>query len=660
MQLLSDLVAYKRAVLLALVLVALSVAGGGLYLLSLEAQLVQDMALQDAQQYSQVLKEFRTLYTSEVVARARAHGMTVSHDYAETDGAIPLPATLSMMLGNRMGSASGVTSKLYSIWPFPWRRKDGGPRDDFEWKALNTLNADPSMPFSRFEVLDGQPVVRYATADLMRPSCVACHNSHPDSPKTDWKVGDVRGILEVIRPVPPQDSAARANLRNVVTLIALLVIIGVSTLILLASRLRRESIVSAGLAADAIRINRDLKLESAERARAEQLSTELEAQTHRSQKLEGIGLLAGGIAHDFNNLLATVSGNAELARATLPDDSDASLKILKIEKAASRAKRLTTQLLAYAGRGQFRRMPINLTQMVREIGGLLETILPVGVTATYELSDDLTTIIGDVAQIEQVAMNLITNAAEACKPPDGNIRVSTGTCEVDQDFLDQATVGRECQPGAYCYLEVEDNGHGISPENFDKIFDPFFSTKAEGRGLGLAALLGIVRGHLGALIVEDVPGGGTLFVVLFPQSEAFPDEYGTVAPAEPPPNQTILLVDDDDDVRETISSLLIASDFNVIEAQDGEQALSALAERNTDIDLVLLDWQMPGLGGEDCLKEILASRPSMPLLICSGYCDDQDIESLLVPGQVLFLQKPFSLEELRTALSVILSGASSE
>jgi len=257
-------------------------------------------------------------------------------------------------------------------------------------------------------------------------------------------------------------------------------------------------------------------------------------------------------------------------------------------------------------------------------------------------------------------MNLITNAAEACKPPAGKIRVSTGTCEVDQDFLDRAILGRECQAGAYCYLEVEDNGHGVSPEDLDKIFDPFFSTKAEGRGLGLAALLGIVRGHLGALIVEDVPEGGTLFVVLFPQSEAALDERGDAAKPEPPPNQTILLVDDDDDVRETISSLLTASHFNVIEAQDGERALSVFAQGNTDIDVVLLDWQMPGMGGEDCLKEILATRPSMPLLICSGYGDNQDIESLLVPGQVLFLQKPFSLDELRTALSVMLSVANSE
>jgi signal transduction histidine kinase/CheY-like chemotaxis protein len=657
MQLLSDLAAYKRTAVLALFLVVMGAGGGGLYLLSLEAQLVEDIALQDAQKSSQALKEFRTLYTSEVVARARAHGMTISHDYAERDDAIPLPATLSMMFGNRMGLSSGVTSKLYSRWPFPWRRKGGGPQDDFEWKALSALRDNPTEAFSRIEVLDGQLVVRYATADLMRPSCVACHNSHPDSPKTDWQVGDVRGVLEVIRPVPPQDSAARSALRNVVTLIAVLVVLGVSALILLASRLRRESVVSAGLAADAIRINRDLKMESAERARAEAQSRELEGQAQRSQKLEGIGLLAGGIAHDFNNLLATVSGNAELAKTSLPEASDARGNILKIEKAALRAKQLTTQLLAYAGRGQFRRMPINLTRMVREIGQLLDTILPPGVNASYKLRHDLAPISGDIAQLQQVAMNLITNAAEACNPPNGNIRISTGACEVDQEFLDRVTVGSDCEPGTYSYLEVEDNGHGIDRENLDKIFDPFFSTKSEGRGLGLAALLGIVRGHLGALIVESIPEGGTRFVVLFPEAEGMTEGSVDVARPESPLNQTILVVDDDDDVRETVSNLLGASGCTVIEAAGGEQALRLLSEGGTDIDAVLLDWQMPGMGGEASLEIFLERKPSLPVLICSGYGDDQDIERLLIPGQVLFLQKPFLVSELLAALRSILNTA---
>jgi len=654
MRLLSNLGAYRRTAILALVLVALVSVSGGLYLLSLEARLVEDIALKDAQQFSQTLKEFRTLYTSEVVARARTHGMTISHDYADRDDAIPLPMTLSIMLGNRMGGSSGVTSRLYSRWPFPWRLKGGGPQDDFEWAALRSLRENPTKAVTSFEVLDGQPVIRYATADLMRASCVACHNSHPDSPKTDWQVGDVRGVLEVILPLPRRDSAARAALRNVVGLIALLVLISISALILLASRLRRESIVSAGLAADAIRMNRDLKMESAERALAEEQSREFEAQAHRSQKLEGIGLLAGGIAHDFNNLLATVSGNAELAISNLPEDSEARPNILKIEKAALRAKQLTTQLLAYAGRGLFRRTPVNLTRMVREIGQLLETILPPGVTTTYELADDLAPVSGDIAQLQQVAMNLITNAAEACYAPDGNIRISTGTCVIDQEFLDRVILGNDCEPGRYSYLEVEDDGQGISPEDVDKIFDPFFSTKAEGRGLGLAALLGIVRGHLGALIVDSTPGSGTRFVVLFPQTEAMAEGSVQAARRQSPLNQTILLVDDDNDVRETVSCLLQASGCNVIEAASGEQALAFFTEADMTIDAVILDWQMPGMGGEATLEIFLKEKPSLPLLICSGYGDDMDIERLLVHGQVLFLQKPFSLTELLAALRAIL------
>jgi len=650
MSILTDLLHFRRVAWFWLLVLVVAIAGVSLYLLRLESQLVESIALKDAAQYSNALTQFRTLYTSEVVERAREGGTVVTHNYLEEPGSIPLPATLSILLGNRMDESSGASVSLYSDYPFPWRRAAGGPRDTFQWRALAELRQDPSKAVTEFQSVEGRKILRYATADLMRPSCVACHNSHPNSPKTDWAVGDVRGVLEVTRPIVQRQTPARATLRNFVALLAAIVVTGMTGLTLLAARLRRQSLVSEQLASDAIRINRELEQESSERARAQAQSQEFEAQVHHAQKLESIGILAGGIAHDFNNLLMAVQGNSELALAQLPQDSGARENILKIERSAVRAAELTEQLLVYAGRARLERKQVDLGLLVRDMSRLLATSLGPGVEQSHQLADSLPPVTGDSAQLQQVVMNLITNASEACGKS-GRIRVSTGVEELGPEPLSGAIFRSEVEPGPYVYLEVEDDGIGIDDATLARIFDPFFTTKSDGRGLGLAALQGIVRSHSGALIVESTPGRGTRFRVLIPQASAQLPTPEIPAPTRRSPQvTTILLVDDNHDVREATAGLLRSSGFEVIEAATGEEGLEEYEQHRAEIGAVILDLRMPGLGGLGTLHALRALAPDMRIVVYSGYGGEEASEEILSSKQVVFLQKPFSLEDLLSCL----------
>ena len=232
---------YRRIVLVMTLALAIGIAGLLWHLGRLQSDLVQAMAVQGASLQSQMFEDFRALYTSEVVERVRPLGVEVSHDYKEKQGAIPLPATFTIELGRRIGEkGSGMAVRLYSDYPFPWR-KDGGPGDAFEREALTHLRANPGEPFVRFEDLQGRAVLRYATADRMRRQCIACHNGHPASPKTDWKEGDVRGVLEVIRPLSPVVAEARERLRGAFALVLVLAALGSSALGLVVSKLRHSS-----------------------------------------------------------------------------------------------------------------------------------------------------------------------------------------------------------------------------------------------------------------------------------------------------------------------------------------------------------------------------------------------------------------------------------
>jgi len=232
---------HERTILVLTIMFCGGVATTVWHFSRLSSRLIESAALQGTSVQSETLEELRTIYTSEVVERVRSQGIEVTHDYRTKEGAIPLPVTFSMELGKRIGErGSGIQVWLYSDYPFSWR-KGGGPRDDFEREALRELRRDPDRPFFRFEDFEGRPSLRYATADRMRVNCVACHNSHPESPKTDWKVGDVRGVLEIIRPLDDVVAQTRAGLKETFSLLAIMGVLGLSALALVIGRLRRTS-----------------------------------------------------------------------------------------------------------------------------------------------------------------------------------------------------------------------------------------------------------------------------------------------------------------------------------------------------------------------------------------------------------------------------------
>ena len=402
----------------------------------------------------------------------------------------------------------------------------------------------------------------------------------------------------------------------------------------------------------AVIISRDIT----ERKRAQAQQEKLEAQMQQTQKLESLGVLAGGIAHDFNNLLVPILGNARLAESELAPDSPVRPFVERIATAALRTSELTNQLLAYAGRGTLSARRLDVCELLREMGELLYTAISRKVELRYELPDAIPPIEGDPAQLRQVVLNLIINASEAIGDEPGVVTIGAGTIEADRDCLRQTYLGPELPEGSYIYVDIRDSGCGMDEETRSKIFDPFFTTKFTGRGLGLAALLGIVRAHRGAVRVESEPGRGTRFRLLFPcvSGSAAAIEKTFAPPREWRGSGTVLVVDDEEAVRELLGHVLPKHGLSVIMAKDGREAVERFREHAPKIAAVLLDVTMPGIGGVEAFVEIRKIRPDARIMLASGY-SAVDVaarfEGRAVDG---FLQKPYEPEALIQKLRELL------
>lgn len=382
------------------------------------------------------------------------------------------------------------------------------------------------------------------------------------------------------------------------------------------------------------------------------IERELQEDTLRqTQKLESLGVLAGGIAHDFNNLLVAMLGQSSLALAKLPVDSPARSHVEKVIRAAERAADLTKQMLAYSGRGRFNIKTLDINDLVSENISLLEAGIPKKVRLITQLTHGLPLIEADKGQLQQVIMNLILNAAEAIEGSNGTVTVSS--CLVSGEELLTFQWPDNSRPPLhqqFVLVEVEDNGKGMDPETLSKIFDPFFTTKVTGRGLGLAAVLGIVRGHKGALKVVSDLGRGTRFRILFPSTEAAPPP--PAPPAELPFNQhqqrygTILVIDDEEPVREALVDILEDTGLMVLTAPDGETGVRTYQSHFPDIDLVILDHSMPGMTGEETFRELQLINPSAQVIISSGYDRSEVTRHFSDLGLAGFLQKPYSANQL--------------
>jgi PAS domain S-box-containing protein len=362
----------------------------------------------------------------------------------------------------------------------------------------------------------------------------------------------------------------------------------------------------------------------------------------QAQKLESIGLLAGGVAHDFNNLLVGVIGNASLAREILPSSHEAVELLDGVLSTGERLAHLTRQMLAYAGKGRFLVEPLNLSDLMPELSGLVQHSIPKKIELHYDLEPDVPPVEADRGQLQQVFMNLVLNAAESMGSNAGVISVKTGLQVVDEAYIRRNPEAVDLQPGSYVCLEVRDTGCGMDKATKAKVFDPFFSTKFQGRGLGLAAVSGIVRGHKGAITVSSTPGQGSSFTVLFPAAEgAAADSPVAALDATLHGAGTILIVDDEEVVRAMAKKGLERYGYRVLLAESGLAAIDVFKRHPGDISLVVLDLSMPEMGGEEALPALRAIRPGVKVMLLSGYSEAETMR--LFAGQQVsgFLQKPF-------------------
>ena len=385
-----------------------------------------------------------------------------------------------------------------------------------------------------------------------------------------------------------------------------------------------------------------------ERKRAEAEREILNSKIQEVQKWESLGVLAGGIAHDFNNLLAGILGNAGLARLNLPPGSGAASALDQIDQASKRAADLCAQMLAYSGKGKFSIQEVELSRLVRETSPLMRLSIPKSCELRLDLAPGLPSTRGDLNQLKQIIMNVVINASESITQSEGVITVTTGSEQIDSKSMAGLRCAPELASGDYVFVQVSDTGCGLTPETMAKIFDPFFTTKFAGRGLGLAATFGVVRGHLGAIKVTSVLGQGSTFKVLLPSSEV--REVGFAQDFDRRDIRqgaaSVMIIDDEDGVRAFVSTVLTHQGFRVLEARDGGEGLDLFRASGGEVQLVLLDLMMPRMGGEETLLALRDIRPDVRVLIMSGFSESE--MATYSVGQVVqgYLQKPFDGKQL--------------
>jgi two-component system, cell cycle sensor histidine kinase and response regulator CckA len=400
-------------------------------------------------------------------------------------------------------------------------------------------------------------------------------------------------------------------------------------------------------------VNRELRESAMRRERRN-----LEEQLRHAQKLESLGLLAGGVAHDFNNLLTGILGNASLVLEMIPPDSETGGMLRDIIRASERAADLTRQLLAYAGKGKFLIERVDVSELVRDISELLRSSVPHTVELELHLGAGLPAVEADASQMQQLVMNLILNAVEATGERPGVVRVSTGVREIRP--LEKPLHFRPDSPppGTYVAVEVSDDGCGMNEIVKSQIFDPFFTTKFTGRGLGLAAALGIVRGHKGAVGVESAEGRGSTFTVLLPAlgPVARQADRKAAGPEALPQSSggSVLIIDDEEVVRRAARATLEHFGYSVFEASDGRDGADLFSRLHDRVSCVLLDLTMPRMDGYEVWRYIHRIRPDMRVVISSGFDESEARKQFTEAPALDFIQKPYTAAALVRKIRVAL------
>ncbi len=397
-----------------------------------------------------------------------------------------------------------------------------------------------------------------------------------------------------------------------------------------------------------------------ERKRVEEEHRRLEERIRNAEKFSSLGMLAGGVAHDYNNLLMGVLGNAGLLLSDLPGESPHCAKLRNIEKAAQHAAELTRQLQTYSGGGEFVFKPTDVETLIRDMSNLLSATISKKIKVEFDFAENVPAVEADASQLRQVVMNLMINAAEAIGDRGGTIVFRTRVIRADRRLLDSTYLQNDMTEGSCVSMEVIDDGPGMKPETQSRVFDPFFSTKQTGRGLGLAVVLGIVRRHGGALRLDSRTGGGTVFQLLFPPSERPPEPDVTgkdsvVRMEDWRGSGLVLVVDDEEHVRSVAGAVLEAVGFEVRTASGGCEAVAEFGKRPQDFVAVLLDMTMPDMSGEQVLRDLKRIRSDVPVILSSGYTKSEIVDSFVAGELGEFLRKPYRPTELLEKIYLVLT-----
>ena len=399
-----------------------------------------------------------------------------------------------------------------------------------------------------------------------------------------------------------------------------------------------------------------------EKRRAEETTKKFEERVQEAQKLESLGVLAGGIAHDFNNLLTAILGNAIMAKESVGESSTLWNQLKQIETAAHHAADLTNQLLAYGGKGALVAQRVDLSELIEEMQQLLQSVLSKQTEIIWSRPDQSMMTQADPSQLRQVIMNLLTNASEAMEDRQGKIAI-----EIDRIAISRAELSTEWvvnpQEGEHIRLQVVDQGVGMDSDTQKRLFEPFFTSKFVGRGLGLSAVLGIIRRHAGGIRIKSAPGEGTTITVVLPAEYIAPDDVEQTKKAERSKKWktkgTALIVDDEEHVRIATEAMMQQLGFtDVITANDGDQAIKIIQDTDQTFSVILLDVTMPGPGLEQTFTQIKANSPASAVVLMSGY-NEQHIASILdMEQRVQFLKKPFTFETITDSLQQVLKDKS--
>lgn len=403
-----------------------------------------------------------------------------------------------------------------------------------------------------------------------------------------------------------------------------------------------------------------------DRKRLEEERLYLQHKLLHAQKLESLAVMAGGIAHDFNNLLQAVSGNLELALDDLPPESDTAKKIMNAIKASERSAELSTQMLIYSGSGLYISKDIHLDELLNKMTGELQSSVPPNAILSLDIDEALPLIKGEPDQIERLIRNIVMNASEAIGENDGEIKLSSGVMDCDEVFLSANRAEIKPEPGRFVFVEISDTGPGMDADTLRKLFDPFFTTKFWGRGLGMAEVLGIIKGHHGAITVDSEVSKGATVRVLFPVHENILDSpalttigVGTEPPVldTAPRRKTILVIEDEELVLDLVLIRLKSLGYDTISATDGYEGVLVFKERMNAIDLVLLDFAMPRMNGTEAFEELIKIKPDVKVILSSGYAEDDVMRTFPDRRPAGVLHKPHRMEDLRAELERLLGGA---